>query len=245
MYSSGKDYFDKFDPNLYLQRYVSNDSRAQHQLRCFYDAFRVLPDNLKVLDYGMGPSLLAAMVAAVKSSEIVLSDYSPNNRQFLHKWFDSDPGAFDWTPHFNYLVKEVEGKGDEEVANSEKQLRAALKAVVHCDMMQDPPIEVGYDQLYDVVISSLVLDIAPRSNNEFVAVVRRIGNLVKTGGSLFLYLTENGPFYTVGDYTFECFPVNVDLVQKAMVMANFGDIATAGKFYSEPYTYFFIKGVRK
>ena len=86
MYSSGKDYFDKFDPNLYLQRYVSNDSRAQHQLRCFYDAFRVLPDNLKVLDYGTGPSLLAAMVAAVKSSEIVLSDYSPNNRQFLHKW---------------------------------------------------------------------------------------------------------------------------------------------------------------
>ena len=103
MYCSGKDYLDKFDPSVYLQRYVSNDPRAQHQLRCFYDAFRELPDNLKVLDYGSGPSLLAAMIAATKASEIILSDYSPNNRSFLRRWLDSDPRAFDWTPHFELL----------------------------------------------------------------------------------------------------------------------------------------------
>ena len=129
MYCSGKDYLDKFDPSVYLQRY---DPRAQHQLRCSYDAFRAFPNNLKVLvDYGLGPSLLAAMVAATKASEIVLSDYSPNNRSFLRKWLNSDPRAFDWTPHFNFFVsfRKLEGKEEEAVAESEEQLRAA---VVHC-----------------------------------------------------------------------------------------------------------------
>ena len=185
------------------------------------------------------------MIAATKASEIILSDYSPNNRSFLRKWLDSDPRAFDWTPHFNFFVEKLEGKEEEAVAESEEQLRAAVKAVVHCDMTQDPPIQDGYDQLYDVVISSLVLDIAPRTNDEFTAVIRRVGGLVKVGGSLFLYLAENGPLYMVGDHTFECFPVDSDLVEKAMEMANFGRIETTSKFYSEPYTCFFVKGIRQ
>ena len=104
------------------------------------------------------------MIAATKASEIILFDYSPNNRSFLRKLLNSDNRAFDWTPHFNLFVGKLEGKEEEAVAESEEQLRAAVKAVVQCDMTQDPPILDGYDQLYDVVISSLVLDIAQTTN---------------------------------------------------------------------------------
>ena len=130
------------------------------------------------------------------------------------------------------------------MSKKEKQNRQRKKQI-SSRPTQDPPIQDGYDQLYDVVISSLVLDIAPRTNDEFTAVIRRVGGLVKVGGSLFLYLAENGPLYTVGDHTFESFPVDSDLDEKAMEMANFGRIETTSKFYSEPYTYFFVKGIRQ
>ena len=130
-------------------------------LRCFYEAFRVLPDNLKALDYSSGPSLLTAMAATTKASEIIMSDYSPNNRQSLQRWLDNDTSrlAFDWSPHFNFFARELLGGGEEAVAESEQKLRAAVKAVVQCDMTQDPPIKVGYDGPYDVVTSSLALDV--------------------------------------------------------------------------------------
>ena len=37
----------------------------------------------------------------------------------------------------NFFVEKLEGKEEEAVAESEEQLRAAVKAVVHCDMTQD------------------------------------------------------------------------------------------------------------
>ena len=243
VYCHGRDYLDKFDPYRYLQRYL-NDARTKHILRSFYDAFQALPSNQSVLDYGTGPSLLNAMVAAPKASEIILSEYSPRNRHLLHEWLEKDPAAFDWTPFIRFLVSDLEGKGEEGVREREERLRSVIKVVVECDMTQDPLIEQGYDRLYDVVTSSLVLDTQPRTNEEFTQILFRLGNLVKKGGSLFLYFAENGPFYQVGEYTFECLPMDFDTVARAMEIAGFGDIKSSDKCHSEGYTYFFIKGIK-
>ena len=247
MYCRGKDYLDKFDPNAYLQGYASiHDSRVHHMLRCYYEAFQVLPDNLKVLDYGSGPSLMMAIVATTKASEITLSDFSPNNRQSLQRWLDNDDTfEFDWTPHFNFFAKELKRTGEKGVAESEQQLRAAVKAVVQCDMTQDPPIEAGYVGPYDVVTSSLALDTTAYTYEEFVDVLSRVSKLVKRGGSLFLYFTENGPLYQVGDNMFEGFSVDSDLVEKTMEKVGFKEIQTFTKFSDEHKTYFFVKGIRK
>ena len=77
-YCSGKDYFDKFDPDICLRRHAHMEN-SRHMLRCYHDAFQSLPRGLSVLDYGSGPSVRGTISAATKASEIVLSYYSATN----------------------------------------------------------------------------------------------------------------------------------------------------------------------
>ena len=66
-------------------------------------------------------------------------------------------------------------------------VRKLVKAVVHCDIAQEPPIEPGYDKVYDVVISSVVVESAARNLDEYVIYLSRLGGLVKPGGMLMMY----------------------------------------------------------
>ena len=250
MYSKGKDYLDKFDPRSFLKRYdVVRDGQAEHILRCFHEAFQTVPDNVKVLDYGAGPSLIPSIAAASKASEIVLAEYVESNRKVLREWLDGDPAAYDWTPHFNYVVGDLEGKGEEEVAVRQEKVRNTVKAVVHCDFTQDPIIESSYNVSYDVVASSLVLVSASETYEQFVEFMCHLGKLVKTGGSLLLYSVKDFAHqYTVGNYTFESLHVTIEEVESAMNIAGFQDLQKSETFtpQSEPFFHFyFIRGVKK
>ena len=182
---SSPKYEDVFDTCAYFQYYYSHTEdnvrvkRPHHTLRCYHDALQSLPSssNLKVLDYGSGPVILGAISAATKASEIVLSDYMDKNRKALQQWLDGDPSALDWSPYFTFVVRDLEGKGEQEVAERQELVRKLVKAVVHCDITQDPPIERGYDQLYDVVISSLVLEGASDTVDEYASNASKLGQL--------------------------------------------------------------------
>ena len=115
---SRSDYEEAFDTSLFRKYYEWNVNsnpagvrRIQHPLRCYHEAFQSLPSssNLKVLDYGSGPVIVATISAATKASEIVLSDYLDKNRKALQQWLDGDCAAFDWSPHFRFVVRDLEG----------------------------------------------------------------------------------------------------------------------------------------
>ena len=242
-------YHDAFEPSAYLERYYNNTAgRVQHTLRCYHDAFQTLPNDLKVLDYGSGPVILSAISAATKACEIVLSDYADENRKTLRQWLDGDSAAFDWSPHFDFVVRELEGKGTRDVKERQERLRKLVKAVVHCDLSQDPPIERGYDQLYDVVTSSLVMESAASNDEEYVSNASRLGKLVKPGGSVLIYGVENKiGYYTVGDCKFPNVHATAEFALKALKDAGFTDL-TVDKFSpdDDPNKIFrFIKGTRK
>ena len=251
---SGKDYLDKFDPYSFLQQYMGADvrgSRAHHTLRCHHDVFRTLPPNLTVLDYGSGPSILAAMSAATKASGIILSDYSGKNRNALHQWLNRDTAAsaHDWSPHFRFVVKELEWKGEKEVEERQEQVRKLVKAVVYCDISQDPPIERDYDKLYDVVMSSLVIEAVAQTPDEYMVLMSRLGRLVKPGCLLLVYGVENNQSYMVGDFKFRDLPVTSELAMTAMKEAGSYDMSV-DKFIlnvlpQQTYTFMFIKGTRR
>ena len=250
MHCEGKDYQNKFDSRLYVKRYDDvRDGPAGHMLRCFHHAFQTVPDNVKVLDYGAGPSLIPSIAAASKPSEIVLAEYAESNRKVLHEWLDEDPAAYDWTPHFNYVVRDLEGKGGEEVAVRQEKVHNIVKAVVHCDLTQDPIIESSYNVSYDVVASSLVLTAASENYEQFVEFMCRLGKLVKTGGSLLLYTVEAfAHLYEVDNYTFKSLHVTIEEVESAMKIAGFGDLHKSETYTPEIESYsqfYFIGGVKK
>ena len=108
---SGSDFHDKFDPQIYLKQNLKmSRRRVPHFLRCYHDVVQSLPQGIKVLDYGSGPSILATISAASKASEIVLSDYTERNRDAINQWLKKDAEAIDWSPHFSYVVEKLEKK---------------------------------------------------------------------------------------------------------------------------------------
>ena len=123
----------------------------------------------------------------------MLADYADANRKALRRWLDGDSALFDWS---RYVVCDLEGEEEKEVWERQAQVRKLVKAVAHCDLTRDPPIERDYDQLYDVVICSLVF---AQSLDEYRMYAARLGKLVKPGGTILISAVENRAGYYIVD----------------------------------------------
>ena len=220
---------NRFTARDYLQKYYTNPAGHHYlSLRCYHDAFQSLPSGLRILDYGTGPSILTTVSAAPKASVIILSDFADDNKKAVWQWLEKDPSAFDWSPYFSRVVQGLEGKSEKEAVERQELVRRAVKAVVHCDITQDPPIEKGYDQEYDVVMSSLCLEVASQTLEEYKQGMCKLAALVKPGGSLIIYSMEEycGPeFYIIGDLRFKILNVSLDVAVEAMRDAGVTDIS--------------------
>lgn len=245
------DYQSKFDSAAFLKHYVyetpENTDRLQHILRCYHNVFRSLPNGLKVLEFGSGPVIMGAISAATKASEIVLCDFTDKNRQSLRLWLDGSSDAFDWSKHFRYVVRELEEKDEGEVGKRQEQVREAVRAVVTCDLTEESMIEEEYNYMYDVVISSLVLESVANTHEEHSFLMRRLGGLVKPGGLILIYGVENRfGFYNAG-VKFRDVGINSTIAMSSMRDAGFCDL-TINEFATTqdqyPLTFMFMKGTR-
>jgi 2-polyprenyl-3-methyl-5-hydroxy-6-metoxy-1,4-benzoquinol methylase len=144
---------------------------------------------MKVLDYGCGPVLAYSTCAAGANAEIVLAEYGEKCRSALQDWLDRSPSAWDWTPYIKHVICDLEGKDETEVDTRKETLRKAIKAIVPCDITQDPPIAKGYEGPYDVVMSMLCIEHGCLTRQEYKAAVKRIATLVKREGNLLIHST--------------------------------------------------------
>ena len=107
-----------FDVSAYLH------TRAIYQLGKLHELFEEsFPEHdvLNVLDYGSGPVIQHSISAASKASKIVFCDFFPCNIEAIQKWLNKDIDAFNWSPHFDYVVKTLEGKGEKEARERERE----------------------------------------------------------------------------------------------------------------------------
>ena len=58
----------------------------------------------------------------------------------LQIWQDRDPYAPNWSPFFEYVVQELEGKSKEEAAKREEELRQVIKAVTLVTSIKIPEL---------------------------------------------------------------------------------------------------------
>ena len=224
-------YHTDFNPSTYLANLENEHSSTQRPflLRCYHDAIQCLPSGLSVLDYGSGPTFFSTISVATKASEIVLSDYAESNRKALRQWLNKDPDAFDWSPYFSHVVQKLEGKAEEEVEKRQELVREVVKAVVPCDLTQDPPIEGGYDKEYDVVLCCLCVAAASQTSEDHFQGIAKLGKLVKPGGILLIYEPEmetcsQGAYY-FGESSFAYYAVTREFITKALKSAGFTEIS--------------------
>ena len=228
--ASQQDY-ELFDPWKYVkQDYATVDAFHRHSLQLlheFYKTYGSPPAGLKVLEFGTGPIIIYEISTPLYASEIVLSEYTEKNRKALQKWLDGDPDAPKWTPFFEYVVQELEGKSKEEVALREERLRQVVKAVIPCDINKDTPVEPAYYGPYDVVFTCQCLECACTSLEEFSGAVSKLAKLVKPGGKLVIVTTDGAGdtfFYMVGDEKFFGISIREETMTTVLQQEGFYDI---------------------
>ena len=233
----GEDYHQKFDPQVYLQRYA--DINGPDQIRLFalkhlhefYQSYRSTEAKLKILDIGTGPVIAYTISAAPYASEIVLSEYTDSNRKELLQWLQSDPKAHDWTPFLQHVVVDLEGKSEEEVPVRAELMRKVIKAIVPCDVNHDPPIPMQYVDQYDVVTEFLCLVSACATRDDYVASLVRLCALLKPGGRIVLYTVERKEqhsstpgSYPVGSRRFFDLHLSREFINKSLGLAGFCEV---------------------
>ena len=180
----------------------------------------------------------------------MLSEYTEKNRDTVKQWLRKDPDAFNFSPYFSHVVEKLENKTKQDAEEREEQTRGLVKAVVHCDIRETPPIEKNYNKEYDVVICSLVLESTSTTQSEYKTGMAKIGALVKPGGVLLFTSVEHQgerSVYTVGDARFNYLGTTVDFVTETMRSVGFCEISVDKYEYSlEPgyLAHIFIKATK-
>ena len=114
-----------------------------------------------------------------------------SNRKVLQMWLDRDPKVPNWSPFFQSVVQELEGRSIVEAAKREEELRQVIEAVIPCDIHNDLPVEQAYHGPYDLILSSYCLESTCKSLKEFSGAVSKLAELTKPGGKLVI-VTMNG-----------------------------------------------------
>ena len=230
----GHDYRDKFNPQDYLQAYYSVANLGPFnlfKLNALHKFYQSYPSTakLKILDIGSGPSIAQTISAAPCAAEIVLSEYAETNRSALLQWLNNDPNAFDWAHVFKHVVVDLEAKTEEEVPIRAELVRKVVKAVVPCDVNQDPPIPTECMNQYDIVTEFLCLTAACATREDYKAALVRLHALLKSGGKIVLYTVQckdepTQVSYPVGPHNFFDLRIPEDFIIKSLEQAGFCDV---------------------
>ena len=245
------DYKADFDPMVHLTEKYSDPSSPtdffsgfiHDNLHKFFHSVPLPQAELKLLDFGCGPVIANVISASQYVSDIVLAEYTPQSRILLEKWLKQDSSfTFDWSPHFKYIVQTLEGRSEDKVKEREESLRQKIKAIVPCDITQDPPIPHEYAGPYDILICSLVIDATSTSVNEYEEQLKRLSALIKRGGYL-LFVGGTTPndkefsysFYMANERRFNVLLLSPQFLLSMLEKIGFSIIGTKDHPYKDFY----------
>ncbi len=227
---------DDFDANGYLQsRYEDiRTIKTKGILDELHKVFLTSHERgkmLKVLDFGCGPVLQHCISVAAFASEIVFSDISPTNRDTVRKWLDGDADAFNWSPHFDYVVKTLEGKGEKEAREREQRVRQISK-VVFCDALSERIVEKGYEGPYDIILQMSCLEGACTTKDSYKSRMKTLTTLLKPGGVMVNQASNGfndyeGAHYPVGNKEHSCIRLTSEYVVSVFKECGFENVTTA------------------
>ena len=177
-----------------------------------------------------GPSILNLICIAPHVERVVFSDLVPTCLEQVELWKQKSPNAFNWTPFFEYAVKECAGNptGDaaSEVSRREDDLRGKLSQKCTCDLTQDPiisPEEVPEGGFHLLTISG-AFEVIARDEEDFFSMLRKCNNLLREGGYMVGVIHAKQSWYKVTpqeEKTLYALPINAEMVQRGLAQSGF------------------------
>jgi len=216
--------YSDFDPRQYLNEYYAdfppeNLALLQFLIRAFAD----VPSDALALDFGSGPTLFSPIAGAHRVREMHVCEYLPANRSEVSAWLSGQHDAFDWTPTLRTALSMEGLKDSPDVLRARETLiRERVTQVIHCDLMQDYPLEdVGLRGAYDVLVSNLCAEAVATDVEAWAHHITKFADLLKPGGRLILSAVKQSRAYSVGAHTFRVLPLTEADVVSGLHTAGF------------------------
>ena len=230
---SGKSYLTEFDCKVYLNSFFSTTKGNPHekglfpwiwiQAHRFYDKYNSKWNNkaARLLEFGGGPVIATLISAVPYVDQITFAAYTDGERKEIELWLNNKEGAHDWSAHFKYILREVERNidGDATWQKREELLRKRMSNVIPCDILCDNPLLVKQEP-FEIVSTSLCLEAACTTFEEYKRAVKKLVGLLKPGGFLLMYIVERQTFYMVGEKKWFCLYLTLEQVKEALTEAR-------------------------
>ena len=209
--------FKTFNPRDYLREYYSRIGNENYSLlKFFYDAYKHIPRNSTILEFGGGPTIYSIIGATTKAKEIHFSDFLEKNLAEVKLWHKKSRDAFDWSLFFKSALqieglKKVEQK---DIRNKENLLRKKLTKFFICDAFQTMPLGKKYSKFYDVVNVNFVLDSITSSRKIWEDLLTNIVTLLKTDGVLIMSALKNAAYWRTLNKFYPAVSINENEIKK-------------------------------
>ncbi|XP_075700136.1 nicotinamide N-methyltransferase-like [Rhinoderma darwinii] len=144
-----------------------------------------------------------------------------NNRCImeLKRWVDERTGAFYWG-HTSTLLQ-VKEENSDQCQDQEAKLRSALQHVVKYDLEKENMTEPLVLPPADCVITTWLLDVISKDQDDYIRYLRKFSRLLKPGGHLIIIGSLGTTYFTVGKDKFHVFTCDEDFARKALVGEGF------------------------
>lgn len=227
--------YDSFNARQFLhQRYSANifeTGTANYSppwlMPCyhkFYEQYHKEWDisKARLLDLGGGPCIYSHISAAPFVSEIYHSDYVESCRDEVLMWKNRDPGAYDWSPYFKFVLHTLENQSDPDaVAKRTEMVQNKIKRVVLCNV-KDPNLLPDYiGEKFDIVTSNACIENLVTSVEEYETVLNRIKGLLNRKGFFITMANLECTFYHVNGKRYPSFPITEENIVSSLDKAGF------------------------
>ena len=212
----------KFSPRDYLHEYYSDVGSENLALLQFaVKAFRDIPSNGVLLDFGGGPTIYPLIAAANKVVEIHFCDYLDANLNEIRQWLQGHPSAFDWHA-FVKITLELEHQNNDvaqSISQRETLIRHRVTQVFKCDANNSPPISEPHT--YDILVTNFCAESATGERAQWRRFFHNIMSLVKPEGTVLLSTLKGATSYSVGEKIFPAVNIKEDDLTQALTEEGF------------------------
>ncbi|XP_069108031.1 nicotinamide N-methyltransferase-like [Argopecten irradians] len=232
-----------FDPYWYAQCYEAD--MMEDDLDSLHEIFNEIQSDIRgkrLLDIGTGPAIYTVISASNYVDEIFLSDYAPQNREYLTKWWK---GEISYPKDIiDYIIEEEDRHMTTK--QREDEVRERVKGIYHIDILSEQPLGFDInDSKFDVIVSGHCLDGLATNLAEFKRCLQNVSCLLHNGGFFIMSCGVGSTYYQVGEYKFVWKSFTKDEVKQSVLDAGFSilsyiEISDIGDKYWDAESHYYI-----
>jgi hypothetical protein len=185
------------------------------------------------VEIGCGPTIHHAVPFARHAQAIHMTEYLPDNRGAVEKWFTNAPDAFKWE-HYIEMSLRAEGiaVNPYQIARREQLMREKIATIDHCDVRKNPVLSIRPGLTPKSVVGCFyVTEEVGTSIEDWQQIMTNIASTLPIGCRLFMsalkgmkeYVMEKNPDGTPAA-TLPCAPVEGHHFTDLLPRLGFGDI---------------------